>query len=104
MDRHVPYCPAVAAATLARMVEEKYAIGEYERRFLLAHRPHGMVDPRAIVDEYMAHRAKRPRSMQASELGDLVARQHAVRCCGDRHVVKLDHAAQGGEERNVGSV
>lgn len=35
------------------MVEEKYAVGEYERRFLLGHRPHGMIDPRAIVDEYI---------------------------------------------------
>lgn len=32
---------------------DKYAVGEYERRFLLAEVPEGVSDPRAIVDHYI---------------------------------------------------
>lgn len=45
------------------MAEEKYAVGEYERRFLLADRPHDIVDPRAIVDEYISDTRLRLRTV-----------------------------------------
>ncbi len=35
------------------MVNEKYAVGEYERRFLLDEIPAGATDPRRIVDLYV---------------------------------------------------
>lgn len=88
MDRHVPYCPAVAAAILARMVEEKYAVGEYERRFLLAHRPRGMVDPRAIVDEYINDTRLRLRTVDWHDTG-----QHDQKLGHKRRLVDGDPTA-----------
>jgi CYTH domain-containing protein len=51
------------------MVEEKYAVVEYERRFLLDHRPHGMVDPRTIVDEYINDTRLRLRTVDWHDSG-----------------------------------
>ncbi len=46
-----------------RMVEEKYAVGEYERRFLLDRIPDDVADPRTIVDEYITDTRLRLRTV-----------------------------------------
>jgi CYTH domain-containing protein len=79
---------ATATSILAPMVDEKYAVGEYERRFLLDHRPHGMVDPRGIVDEYINDTRLRLRTVDWHDTG-----QHDQKLGHKRRVDENDPTA-----------
>ncbi|MEM9565521.1 MAG: hypothetical protein AAGA93_23060 [Actinomycetota bacterium] len=46
------------------MTREKYAVGEYERRFLLDDIPAGATDPRRIVDRYIDDTRLRLRTVE----------------------------------------
>jgi len=61
--------PSGAGSHTGRVVEEKYAVGEYERRFLLSHLPDGMADPQHITDSYITGTRLRLRTVDWHEGG-----------------------------------
>jgi len=58
-----------AGSHTGRVVEEKYGVGEYERRFLLSRLPDGMADPRRITDSYITGTRLRLRTVDWREGG-----------------------------------
>lgn len=71
------------------MAEEKYAVGEYERRFLLDEIPAGATDPRRIVDRYIDNTRLRLRTVDhpGAEMGRKLGHKRRLNASDPRAII-----------------